>query len=308
MNILDIKQLTRDYGQGRGIFDLSLSIEEGEVFGFLGPNGAGKTTTIRHLMGFIKPQVGTCTIRGLDCWQSRDKIQKDLGYIPGEMSFFDDLSGKAFLDFIDRYRHPGGFKADVQSRTKALLERFELDPGAKLKKMSKGTKQKVGIVAAFMHDPSVYILDEPTSGLDPLMQLRFIDLLLEEKRRGKSILLSSHMFEEVERTCHRLAIIKEGHIVAEDAVDRLKASQTKRFIITLIDAKDAALLKGNLEQAGIAVESLKDTELTCLIGTELNLLIRILQQFDVLNIHTPKQSLEDIFIDFYGEVKNGGVR
>lgn len=308
VSIVDIKQLTRDYGQGRGIFDLSLSIEEGEVFGFLGPNGAGKTTTIRHLMGFIKSQVGSCTIRGMDCWKDRTKIQEDLGYIPGEMAFFDDSNGKDFLDFINRYRHSGGSTADAQVRAKELLERFECDPRAKLKKMSKGTRQKVGIVAAFMHDPSVYILDEPTSGLDPLMQLRFIDLLLEEKKRGKTILLSSHMFEEVERTCHRLAIIKEGHIVAEDLVDRLKVAQTKRFVISLKDDLEATRLKEHLEQAGITVESLQDTELTCFIATELNLLIRILQAFDVLNIYTPKQSLEDIFIDFYGDVKHGGDR
>ncbi|HUM56216.1 MAG TPA: ATP-binding cassette domain-containing protein, partial [Bacillota bacterium] len=198
MSVIEIKDLTRDYGNYKGVFDVSFSVNESEVFGFLGPNGAGKTTTIRHLMGFLKPQKGICTIAGMDCWQDSAGIQEKLGYIPGEMEFFSDMTGREFLSFLEKYR---GIKAN--GRKNELLERFELDAKGKLKKMSKGMKQKVGIVAAFMHDPGVLILDEPTSGLDPLMQNRFINLILEEKKRGKTILMSSHMFEEVERTCHR---------------------------------------------------------------------------------------------------------
>lgn len=154
MSVINIEHLTRDYGGGKGIFDVSFQVNKGEVFGFLGPNGAGKTTTIRHLMGFIKSKSGHCEISDLDCWKQREIIQKKLGYIPGEISFFEDMSGLEYLQFINNYR--GNCS---NSRQNELIERFELDPKGKIKKMSKGMKQKVGIVAAFMHDPEIQILD-----------------------------------------------------------------------------------------------------------------------------------------------------
>ena len=160
-------------------------------------------------MGFLKPKSGKCTINGLDCWSERDKVQARLGYIPGEISFFDDMSGTEFLRFITDYR-----KIGTQNRKEELLERFELDPKSKIKKMSKGMKQKLGIVAAFMHDPDILILDEPTSGLDPLMQSRFVHLVAEEQEHGKTVLMSSHIFEEVERTCDRIGIIRKGRMIA----------------------------------------------------------------------------------------------
>ena len=183
MSVIEIKNLTRDYGGGKGIFDVSFQVNKGEVFGFLGPNGAGKTTTIRHLMGFIKNRSGECAIDGLDCWRDRAIIQKTLGYIPGEINFFDDMTGTEFLAFLAKYRG----LTDLE-RQKELLERFELDPKGKIRKMSKGMKQKIGIVTAFMHNPDILILDEPTSGLDLLMQQRVIELLEREKRRGTHIL------------------------------------------------------------------------------------------------------------------------
>ncbi|MGN0436033.1 MAG: ABC transporter ATP-binding protein [Wujia sp.] len=228
MSVINIDKLTRDYGNGKGIFDVSFRVEKGEVFGFLGPNGAGKTTTIRHLMGFIKPKIGSCTIDGMDCWMERDKIQKRLGYIPGEISFFDDMSGIDFLNFVADYRKLGS-----DTRQKELMERFELDPRGKIKKMSKGMKQKLGIIAAFMHDPDILILDEPTSGLDPLMQKRFIELIEEERKNGKTILLSSHIFEEVERTCNRIGIIRAGEIVAVDSVETLRERHLHSYTVTL---------------------------------------------------------------------------
>ena len=176
MSAIKIENLVRDYGGGKGVFDVSFHVNQGEAFGFLGPNGAGKTTTIRHLMGFLKPKSGRCIIDGLDCWNDRDKVQARLGYIPGEISFFEDMTGAEFLKFITEYR-----KIGRKSRKEELLERFELDPKSKIKKMSKGMKQKLGIAAAFMHDPDILILDVPTSGLDPLMQNRFIELIAEEK-------------------------------------------------------------------------------------------------------------------------------
>lgn len=291
MSVIEIANLTRDYGKGRGVFDLSFTAKEGEVFGFLGPNGAGKTTTIRHLMGFIKPQKGSCAIGGKDCWRSGAEIQKTLGYIPGEIAFFDDMTGTDFLNFIMKYR---GEKTN--GRVKELLDRFELDPRGKIKKMSKGMKQKVGIIAAFAHDPEVFILDEPTSGLDPLMQNRFIELVIDERAKGKTIIMSSHMFEEVERTCHRVAIIKDGRLVAMDSVDALKAKQVKKYVITLkSDEAAAAFAKEGLTVAGIS-----QNHVTVTVGSDIRELIALMNRYPVTNISAPSQNLEDIFMQYYG--------
>lgn len=291
MGVCEIQSLTRDYGNGRGLFNLSFSINQGEVFGFLGPNGAGKTTTIRHLMGFLKPEKGYCTIGGKDCWKDRADIQKTLGYIPGEMVFFDDMTGTEFLSFMSKYR-----KTKSNGRIKELLDRFELDPRGKLKKMSKGMKQKVGIVAAFMHDPEVLILDEPTSGLDPLMQNRFIELVLEEKAKGKTILMSSHMFEEVERTCDRVAIIRNGRLAALDAVEILKAAQAKKYVITF-ENEDAAVA---FAEEGLHISGVTHNQVTVIAQNNIKELISVMNRYPVINIITPNQSLEEIFMQYYG--------
>lgn len=259
MNVLQIDHLTRDYGNGKGIFDVSFNVGEGEVFGFLGPNGAGKTTTIRHLMGFIRPKEGFCRIDGKDCWKARAEIQQHLGYIPGEINFFDDMSGREFLRFMARYR-----QIPAENRQKELLERFELNPKGKIKKMSKGMKQKLGIVAALMHDPQILILDEPTSGLDPLMQNLFIQLIAEEKARGKTILLSSHMFEEVERTCDRIGIIRQGRMVAIDSVDTLRSRHLRTYTVRLdtpeLAQNFAADFDGHCDGTSVTVTSRQNLE------------------------------------------------
>ena len=291
MNAIRIENLTRDYGGGKGVFELSFEVGDGEAFGFLGPNGAGKTTTIRHLMGFLKPEAGICMIGGLDCWKNSDRIQERLGYIPGEISFFDDMTGADVLKFLAKYRN-----IRAGNRTKELLERFELDPRGKIKKMSKGMKQKVGIVAAFMHDPDILILDEPTSGLDPLMQNRFIDLVAEEKERGKTILMSSHMFEEVERTCHRVGMIRDGKLAAIDSVDALKASQTRKYIVTFPDSNSAA----DFVKEPFQTEALTHHRVAVTIQADLGELIAALGRYPVTNLSAPSQSLEEIFLLYYG--------
>ena len=207
----------------------------------------------------------------MDCWSESEKVQARLGYIPGEISFFDDMSGTEFLKFITDYR-----KIGTQNRKKELLERFELNPKGKIKKMSKGMKQKLGIVAAFMHDPDILILDEPTSGLDPLMQNRFVSLVAEEKERGKTILMSSHIFEEVERTCDRIGIIQKGRMIAVDSAAALHERHTRSYIVTL-DNEDAA-------KAFAA-----DFDGIC-NGKKVTV--------------TTKQSLEEIFMSYYGGEKN----
>lgn len=267
MSAIQIKNLVRDYGGGKGVFDVSFHVDQGEAFGFLGPNGAGKTTTIRHLMGFLKARAGKCTIDGMDCWSERDKVQARLGYIPGEISFFDDMSGTEFLRFIADYRRIG-----THDRTQELLELFELDPKSKIKKMSKGTKQKLGIVAAFMHDPDIILLDEPTSGLDPLMQNRFVNFVAKEKEQGKTILMSSHIFEEVERTCDRIGIIRKGRMIAVDSAAALRERHTRSYTVTLENEAAAEAFAADFG------------------GTRSGTKVTV----------TTKQSLEEIFMDYYG--------
>lgn len=267
MSAIQIENLVRDYGGGKGVFDVSFHVDQGEAFGFLGPNGAGKTTTIRHLMGFLKPRAGKCTIDGMDCWSERDKVQARLGYIPGEISFFDDMSGTEFLRFIADYRRIG-----THDRTQELLELFELDPKSRIKKMSKGTKQKLGIVAAFMHDPDIILLDEPTSGLDPLMQNRFVNFVAKEKEQGKTILMSSHIFEEVERTCDRIGIIRKGRMIAVDSAAALRERHTRSYTVTLENEAAAEAFAADFG------------------GTRSGTKVTV----------TTKQSLEEIFMDYYG--------
>ena len=267
MSAIQIENLVRDYGGGKGVFDVSFHVDQGEAFGFLGPNGAGKTTTIRHLMGFLKPRAGKCTIDGMDCWSERDKVQTRLGYIPGEISFFDDMSGTEFLRFIADYRRIG-----THDRTQELLELFELDPKSRIKKMSQGTKQKLGIVAAFMHDPDIILLDEPTSGLDPLMQNRFVNFVAKEKEQGKTILMSSHIFEEVERTCDRIGIIRKGRMTAVDSAAALRERHTRSYTVTLENEAAAEAFAADFG------------------GTRSGTKVTV----------TTKQSLEEIFMDYYG--------
>jgi len=291
MNTIEISRLTRDYGGNRGVFDLSFAIGRGEVFGFLGPNGAGKTTAIRHLMGFLRPEKGGCSINGRDCWSESAAIMQNLGYIPGEIAFFDDMTGTEFLHFLAKYR-----RTKANGRMNELLDRFELDPRGKLKKMSKGMKQKVGIVAAFMHEPDVLILDEPTSGLDPLMQNRFIELVLEEKSKGKTILMSSHMFEEVERTCHRVGILKDGRLVAVDSVDALKAAQVKKYVVTLESEEAAAAFA----KETLSVQAVFRNHVTVTVQNNIQELISIMNRYPVSNLFAPSQSLEEVFMQYYG--------
>lgn len=291
MSVVEIKGLTKDYGNEKGIFDVSFKIEKGEVFGFLGPNGAGKTTTIRHLLGFIIPPAGTCLIEGLDCSKDVAKIQKNIGYISGEINLMEDVTGMQFIKFMAEYR---GMK-DL-GRAKEIIKRFDLDPRGKIKKMSKGMKQKIGLVVAFMHDPDVLILDEPTSGLDPLMQNEFVDLINEEKKRGKTILMSSHMFEEVEKTCDRVGIIRQGKMVSVDDINTLQKSKQKVYIVAFKDIDDVNRFKN--EQ--FSLRNIKDNVVEVIIKNEINQLIKCLEKYDLVSLDIAHQSLEEIFMQFYG--------
>lgn len=291
--MIEVKKLTVTYPNGKGVFDLDFRVKKGEVMGYLGPNGAGKTTTIRALLGFMRADRGSCSIGGMDCFTKAPEIQKSLGYIPGESAFLDDMKGDEFLRFMHDMR---GTKD--RTKEKRLLEMFELEPKGEIRKFSKGMKQKLGIITAFMHDPGILVLDEPSSGLDPLMQNRFIDLIMEEKRSGKTILMSSHIFEEVERTCDNVLIIKDGRIIRQSDVRTLKTTQRKGF---MIQPQDALAASGILQAEGFDVTVSPGGTLEVFVtGERMDQFIKTAARFTVLNFEGMSQSLEDVFMQFYG--------
>ncbi len=289
--MIEAKNLTLKYSSGKGVFGLNFKVGKGEVAGYLGPNGAGKTTTIRQLMGFMQPESGSCTIGGRDCFGDAPEIQRTLGYIPGEIAFTEGMNGDEYLKFIMELR---GNKDTT--RQKQLIDMFEFSPKGGVKKFSKGMKQKLGIVAAFMHNPDVLILDEPTSGLDPLMQNRFIELILEEKKRGKTILMSSHIFEEIERTCDNVLIIKEGRIVAQSDIATLKSSQRKGFIVKTHEAEAAA--KAFTAQ-GFEITRNGDSIEVYIKGDSTDKFVKALGSFTVSSLDAKAQTLEDVFMHYY---------
>ncbi|MDG4655443.1 ABC transporter ATP-binding protein [Ectobacillus antri] len=284
-----LEQVTRSFSNGRGIFDVSLQVRKGEVFGFIGPNGAGKSTTIRHLMGFMKADSGKATICGLDCWNDATTVKRSVGYLPGEIAFIEGMTGTSFLMMMD------GMRAIGDTRRKSeLIERFEFNPDTPIRKMSKGMKQKVGIVAAFMHDPQVYILDEPTSGLDPLMQQRFVELVLEEKQRGKTIFMSSHMFREMEKTCDRAAMIKDGRIVIENDMKTFQREKKQRFHVTLRTEEDIKRLLSYPQ-----VKKLTDATCEVCVGHDIKSMIDMLHGLDIVSFHGVEENLEELFLHYY---------
>lgn len=226
MNTIEIQKLTKDYGNGRGIFELELGIAQGEMVGYVGTNGSGKTTTIRHIMGFLNPTSGAAFVNGLSSWEHSSEIVKDIGYVPGEIAFPDLKTGIDFLkcqaDFLG---------LSDMSYANELIERLQLDPRASLKRMSKGMKQKTALVAALMNDSPIIILDEPTTGLDPLMRATFLDIIKEEHKKGKTVFMSSHSFDELEKTCDRVALINDGHIVDICNMSEIRNRAVKDFKI-----------------------------------------------------------------------------
>ncbi|UVI28398.1 ABC transporter ATP-binding protein [Paenibacillus spongiae] len=288
--MIAVEQLTKTFSNGKGIFDVSFAVKEGEVYGFLGPNGAGKSTTIRHIMGFMKPDKGHVKVNGLDTWKEQGKVQSHMGYLPGEIAFIEGMTGKSFLDFMARMQ---GVK-DLSMRTR-LIDRLQFDVHTPIRKMSKGMKQKVAITAAFMHDPAVIILDEPTSGLDPLMQKVFIEIVLEEKARGKTFLMSSHSFPEIERTCDRAAIIKDGAIMAIKDIHELQSMQRKLFEVIFVHHADAA----SFMNSGLSIDSHDGNRVRVAIQGDYDRFVEEAAKYKVRSIDVFTQNLEDVFMNYY---------
>lgn len=301
--IINVKSLTKDYGHGRGVFDVSFEVRKGEVFGFLGPNGAGKTTTIRHIMGFSRPQSGETTVFGKDSFVFHNDIMKKLGYLPGEIALPEGLTGWEFIRMMQKLK-----KSKNEERLKYLLDKFELDPSGSTKRMSIGVKRKLAVVTAFMDDPDVLVLDEPTSGLDPIMQEKFIDFVKEEKARGKTILLSSHIFSEVDATCDRIAIIKDGKIMSVFVADDIRYNENKTFRVTFGNKKDYDVFM----KSGFSIITSDDHALTIKFGVndaDSNKMLRMLADMSVKSFTEDKFTLEDYFMQFYYEDKEfGGVK
>ncbi|MGN1020766.1 MAG: ABC transporter ATP-binding protein [Aristaeellaceae bacterium] len=294
MALIRLEHITRDYGDDRGVFDLSFDIARGEVFGFLGPNGAGKTTTIRQLLGFIRPDRGKVLINGKEVRCRYHETNAHIGYLPGEISFPEGMKGTEYIRWCAALR---GMK-DL-GRAPGLISLLDLkNADGDLRRMSKGMKQKIGIVCAFMHDPDMLVLDEPTSGLDPLMQEAFIGLIREEKKRGKTILMSSHMFTEIEKTCDRTAILRGGRLAAVVDMARLRKSSRKEYRIGFASREDSLRFAGEgFDLAGVSTGNAQ--ALVRIDDADINRLIAVLSGYEVRFISEIKQTLEDCFMHYY---------
>ena len=299
MDVINIQHLTKDYGNGKGIFDINISIKKGEMFGFVGTNGAGKTTTLRHIMGFLKPDKGEVKVMGLDAWKQADKVKEYVAYIPGEIAFPDLKNGVEFLKSQEEFY---GMKDSTY--TNEMLKKLHLDPTAGLKQMSKGMKQKTAIVACFMRNADILILDEPTTGLDPLMRVAFIDIIKQEKAKGKTILMSSHMFEELQETCDRVALIDRGHIVSIANVQDIKNRPFSEFKIEFLHKEDYVSFKKL--SYNIVRDQEKYQQVTISIAKDKeNELLKDLKKYKLKFIAEVSYNLETYFKEKLKEVYHG---
>lgn len=302
MSVIEIKDLTKDYGDNRGVFDINLNIEKGEMVGFVGTNGSGKTTTIRNILGFIKPTKGTCKVNNLTSWEHSSEIVKDIGYVPGEIAFPDLPTGIDFLKTQAEFYH-----LDNMDYANELIERLQLDPRANLKRMSKGMKQKTALVAALMNDSPIIILDEPTTGLDPLMRATFLDIIKEEHAKGKTIFMSSHSFDELEATCDKVALINDGHIIDVCDMNDIRNRPIKDFKIEFNNKEDfEKFLKDNYTITRIQ-EQYNQVTIEIKANETINLL-KTLKNYDVKFIselpYTLEKHFKQILFKKKGENKN----
>lgn len=288
MNLIDIQSLTKYYGKAKGIESVSFSVKEGEIFGFIGPNGAGKSTTIRTLLGLLHPTSGSATIFGKDITLYGPEIRKDVGYLPSEVFYYEKMKVKELLEYSASF-YPGNHK----QRIRELATLLELDLNRKIEDLSFGNKKKVGIVQGLLHQPKLIILDEPTSGLDPLMQHKFFQLLKEENQRGATILFSSHILQEVQNLCHRVAIIKDGSIVKIEEVASLRQNAYKKVKLT-----------GQITEADLSALSIKDLtvwdhSVSFVYQGAVKELLNVLSTCHLTDILIEEPTLEEIFMHYY---------
>lgn len=297
MAYIDIKHLTKDYKKERGIFDISLEIEKGEVYGFVGINGAGKTTTIRHMMGFIKPDEGSVTIKGLNATKSSAEVKRYVSYIPGEINFPGNTSGEEFLKEQIYLSGRGSW-----SRAKELSELLQLDVTVNVHAMSKGMKQKTAIVSALASDADILIMDEPTTGLDPLMRDIFIDLLKEEKEKRRTIFMSSHIFQEVEEICDRVAVIQKGKIIEIVDMKNIRYNKNKVYRMEFKSEADFKRFIG----LGYQISEVKTEDLQVFVqihDEQINELIQTLKDFELVYFKEIKAHFEDYIAEVFKEEK-----
>jgi ABC-2 type transport system ATP-binding protein len=290
MNVIEINDLTKTYGKARGISNISFNVEQGEIFGFIGPNGAGKSTTIRTLLSLIYPTSGSAKIFGKDCIQFAPEIKKEIGYLPSEVFYYDNMKVKDLLKYSASF-----YKKDCRKRMKELAEIMDLDLNKKIDDLSLGNKKKVGIVQGLLHEPKLIILDEPTSGLDPLMQQKFFELLEEENKKGATILFSSHILTEVQRLCNRVAIIKEGKLVAVEKISTLKENTHKKF---KIETK-AQIDRNYFALTGVNQLEVKNNVISFIFSGNINDIMRKMADIEITNLWIEEPDLEEIFMHYY---------
>ncbi len=286
MHSIITENLTKYYGKARGILDVNLAVEEGDIFGFIGPNGAGKSTAIRTLLGLISPTSGKAEIFGRDIGADRTAILADIGYLPSETTFYGGMRVADVLKFSASLR-----RRDCAAEAKALCERLDLDPTRKVRELSLGNRKKMGIVCALQHKPRLYILDEPTSGLDPLMQREFYELLHERNRDGATVFLSSHVLSEVQKYCKHAAIIRDGRILACDSVERFGQTGAKRVVLHGITAAPAI---DHIRNVVIG-----DNTVEFLYGGDIGVLLQALAVLKPTNLSISESDLEEVFLHYY---------
>jgi ABC-type multidrug transport system, ATPase component len=289
MTAISVNHLTRRYGRRRGIVDLSFDVAEGEAFGFLGPNGAGKTTTIRVLMGFLRPSEGLATIFGRDCWRDAAVVHRDVAFVGSEPSYLGELPAAEQLDFLAQLR---GLERGAWRR---LAERLELDPTVPIRKLSRGNRQKVGVIQAFMGNERLLVMDEPTSGLDPVMQREFLVLVAEARGAGRTVFLSSHNLPEVERSCDRVGIVREGRLVDVTSVQALLASHWRAVNLVL----GSVPAPGAFALPNVRVLAVSGQMVHLMVQGEVNELLRRIAQLDVRDVSIATPDIEDVFLGFY---------
>jgi ABC-2 type transport system ATP-binding protein len=297
--IITLEKLTKSYGKSRGIVDVDLEVQQGEVFGFLGPNGAGKTTTIRTMLDLIRPTSGRATVFGIESSADPVSIHKRLGYIPGEFALYDRLTGKQTLEYFANLR--GGVDPVYLA---SLIERFELDPGKRFKEYSKGNKQKVGVIAALQHRPELLVLDEPTSGLDPLVQQTFFATLREHVAAGATVFLSSHILSEVEKSCHRVAIIRDGRLVKVDTVEGLRDLAHHQVELRFAGSVPSDTFA---HLPGVSDVVAEDHVLRMRVAGAITPVVRAAAQFELLDFVSREPSLEETFLAQYGHEAAGAA-